>query len=412
MRIATMQQHNMGLNAILRNQAEVSKTQQQVSSGRKVLTPADDPVGATKILQMQQSMALSSQYVRNMDAADNRLKSEEAAFHTISDRIARLKELTVDAGNGSYSLPDRQADAAEIHQIQEQLVDLFNTKDAGGEYIFAGFKGSTPPFEKQPTGRYEYQGDEGQRKLSIGNSTQVATGDHGKRLFVDVEAAKNTFTSSLSPKNSGDLQINPGFVVDEEKYAEHYPTDLVITFNPESAVSPKGQNFTVRRLSDDRPIEGMENIAYSPGSNIKVAGMSINISGDPEAGDQVFMKTAPKQSITDTIFRLTDGLNRLGDNPEDSETLEILIADTLTNLTNAEASLSTVRSELGARMNIIENTRNLAADVKVVNSEILSKLQDVDHAEAVSRLSLQTYLLEAAQQSYTKISRMSLFNSM
>jgi len=63
-------------------------------------------------------------------------------------------------------------------------------------------------------------------------------------------------------------------------------------------------------------------------------------------------------------------------------------------------------------MNIIENTRNLAADVKLVNKEILSKLQDVDHAEAISRLSLQTYLLEAAQQSYTKISRMSLFNSM
>lgn len=411
MRIATMQQHNMGLNAILRNQAEVSKTQQQVSTGRKVLTPADDPVGATKILQMQQSMALSSQYVRNMDAADNRLKTEEAAFQTISDRIARLKELTIDAGNGSYTQTDRQADAAEIHQIQEQLADLFNTKDAGGEYIFAGFKGGTPPFVKQPTGRYEYQGDEGQRKISISNSTQVATGDNGKRLFVDIAAAKNTFTSSLNPKNRGDLQINPGFVVDEEKYAEHYPSDLVITFNPESAISPSGANLTVRN-AEGRVIDGMENVEYSPGSNIQVAGMSINISGQAEAGDQVFMKTAPKQSITDTIFRLTDGLNRLGDNPEDSATLKILIADTLTNLDNAEASLSSVRSELGARMNIIENTRNLAADVKVVNSEILSKLQDVDHAEAVSRLSLQTYLLEAAQQSYTKISRMSLFNSM
>lgn len=412
MRVTTMQQYNLGINAILRNQAEVSKTQQQVSSGRKVLTPADDPVGATKILQMQQSMALSDQYVRNMDAADNRLKSEEAAFQTITDRIARLKELTIDAGNGSHTITDRQADAAEIHQIQEQLADLFNTKDAGGEYIFAGFKGGTPPFVKQPTGRYEFVGDEGQRKLSISNSTQVATGDSGKDLFIDVPAAKNTFASSLNPKNKGDLQINPGFVVDEEKYAEHYPNDLIITFNPESAVSPEGGNFTVRRAADGRVIEGMENMPYSNGSNINVAGMSINISGQPEPGDQVFMKTAPKQSITDTIFRLNHGLNTLQDNPEDAETLKILIADTLTNLTNAEASLSSVRSELGARMNIIETTRNLAADVKVVNTEILSKLQDVDHAEAVSRLALQTYLLEAAQQSYTKISRLSLFNSM
>ena len=61
---------------------------------------------------------------------------------------------------------------------------------------------------------------------------------------------------------------------------------------------------------------------------------------------------------------------------------------------------------------MVENTGNLAADVKLVNQEVLSKLSDVDFAEAVSRLSLQTYLLEAAQQSYTTISRLSLFNQL
>jgi len=102
----------------------------------------------------------------------------------------------------------------------------------------------------------------------------------------------------------------------------------------------------------------------------------------------------------------------LQDNPTDSATLDILIEDTLTNLANAQTSVSEVRSQLGARLNVVENARNLSDDVRLVSQEVLSELSDVDFAEAVSRLSLQTFLLEAAQQSYTTISRLSLFNQL
>ncbi len=412
MRIATLQSFNTGLNGILDNQSSVNKTQQQVSSGRRVLTPADDPIAATKILQLQQDQALRDQYDRNMTAADNRLKLEDATLGSITDNLTRLKELTVKAGGGTLTITDRQAIAAEVYQIQEGLVDLFNTRDANGEYVFAGFKGGNAPFVKNDSGRYDYKGDEGQRFLTIGASTNVATGDNGKNLFVDVEAAKNTFTTELNPLNKGTMRVSPGFVVDEGKYSEFYPDDLIITFNPESAVTPSGPNYTVRRASDNRVVEGMNNMAYSPGSDVVVAGISITLNSDPEPGDEVLMKSSPKQSITDTIFRLTAGLNTLDDNVVDSETLDILIEDTLTNLAFAQASVSEIRSQVGARLNVVENTRNLSADVGLVNKEVLSKLSDVDFAEAVSRLSLQSFLLEAAQQSYTTISRLSLFNQL
>lgn len=412
MRIATLQSFNTGLNGILDNQSSVNKTQQQVSSGRRVLTPADDPIAATKILQLQQDQALRDQYDRNMTAADNRLKFEDATLGSITDNLTRLKELTVKAGGGTLTITDRQAIAAEVYQIQEGLVDLFNTRDANGEYVFAGFKGGDAPFVKNDSGRYDYKGDEGQRFLTIGASTNVATGDNGKNLFVDVEAAKNTFTTELNPLNKGTMRVSPGFVVDEGKYSEFYPDDLIITFNPESAVTPSGPNYTVRRASDNRVVEGMNNMAYSPGSDVVVAGISITLNSDPEPGDEVLMKSSPKQSITDTIFRLTAGLNTLDDNVVDSETLDILIEDTLTNLAFAQASVSEIRSQVGARLNVVENTRNLSADVGLVNKEVLSKLSDVDFAEAVSRLSLQSFLLEAAQQSYTTISRLSLFNQL
>ena len=412
MRIATLQTFNSGLNAILDAQSAVNKTQQQVSSGRRVLTPADDPIASTKILQLQQDLAQRDQYERNMTAAENRLNLEEATLSSVTESLTRLQELTVNAGSGSLTMTDRQAISAEIQQLENQLGSLFNTKDPNGEYIFAGFKGGTAPFQQQDNGRYEYQGDEGQRYLAIGDTTRIATGDNGKKLFTDVRAAKETFTTSANPLNLGTTQVNAGFVVDEEAYAAFYPDDLIVTFNPEAAIDPAGPNYTVRRASDNRVVDGLANSAYLPGAEIVAAGISLKISGNPEPGDEVLAKSTPKQSITDTVYRLRQGLDSLQDNPEDAATLDILIEDTLNNLSNAQTSVSEVRSQLGARLNVVENARSLSADVKLVSQEVLSELSDVDFAEAVSRLSLQTFLLEAAQQSYTTISRLSLFNQL
>lgn len=411
MRLSTLQSFNKGLNSILDNQSQVNKTQQQVSTGRRVLTPADDPIAATKILQLQQDQALRDQFGKNMTGAEGRLSLEETQLSGITDNLTRLKELTVKAGDGSQTIDDRQAIAAEIKQLLGSTVDLMNSKDAGGEYLFGGFKGGTEPFQKNESGRYDYAGDEGQRFLSIASSTTVATGDNGKNLFVDVKAADNSFTTVVSPLNQGTAIVNPGFVVDEEAYTEFYPEDLVITFNADTAISPPGSNYSIRQASDGRVVEGMEAQSYQSGGSIVVAGLVIKISGEPEPGDEFMANSSEKQSITDTIYRLMDGLNNLEDNPDDSATLNNLLADTLNNLAFAQSSISQVRSEVGARLNVIENTASLAADVDIVSKTVLSKLSDVDFAEAVSRLSLQSFLLETAQQSYAKIQNLSLFNN-
>jgi len=410
MRISTMQSFNKGLNSILDNQNQVNNTQQQVSTGRRVLTPADDPIAATKILQLQQDAALREQFGKNMTGALGRLTLEETQLAGITENLTRLKELTVKAGDGSQTIGDRQAIAAEVREILGATVDLMNSKDAGGEYLFGGFKGATEPFQKNENGRYDYAGDEGQRFLAIASSTTVATGDNGKNLFVDVESADNTFDTLLNPLNKGTAIINPGFVVDEEAYADFYPEDLVITFNADSAVTPPTANYTIRQASDGRVVEGMAAQPYSEGTDIVVAGIAIKISGEPKPGDEFLVNSSEKQGITDTIFRLMDGLNNLGDNPDDAATLNNLLEDTLNNLAFAQSSISQVRSEVGARLNVVENTESLAADVDFVSKEVLSKLSDVDFAEAVSRLSLQSFLLETAQQSYAKIQNLSLFN--
>lgn len=412
MRISTMQQFNTGLRSILDSQEGTLTTQQQISTGRRVLTPADDPVASTRILQLQQDISLREQYQSNIDGAKNRLNLEDAILEGVTENIAKVRELTVYAGDGSMTIEDRSSIAAEVEQLLYALQDLMNTKDASNTYIFAGFKGETLPFEQRPGGGVIYQGDDGERSLDISNSTSVQTNDTGKAIFVDIDSAKNTFYTRDNEKNTGTGFITNGFVTDQEKYDEFYPEDIIIQFNPDGFITPPGPNYSVLSKSDNRPIDGFDGVEYSTGTQIDVKGVNFKIAGEPDPGDSFFVISSEKQSITDTVSSLLEGLRTLQDNPTDSESLDDLLETTLLNLDAAQTSVSQVRSEIGGRLNTIDNIDDLHQDVDLVSQEVLSNLQDVDFAEAVSRLSLQSFLLEAAQQSFTQINRLSLFNTL
>ncbi len=409
MRISSLQQFNLGLYGMLDNQTSLQHTYQQITTGRKIVTPADDPVAATKILQLEQEMGLGELFDKNADAALNRLGLEHDTLKSLIDnQIARARELTVQAGNGSYPEGGRQAIATEVRQILEAVVDIMNTRDASNEYIFSGDKGTTLPFVRQPNGDYRYEGDEGQRHLFIGKSTSVATHDNGKRIFMDVKSAENSFYTDNNVTNAGTGNISTGLVIDQEKYDEFYPDDLIVTFNPEAAIDPPGPNYTVRRKSDDRVVEGIAFRGFSPGQRLEVKGLSFQISGAPEPGDQFFVESSDKQGLTTTLKRFVDGFSTFTDN--DGEQIEALVHDTLLNLDAARDSISEVVSEIGARMNTLESTKRLIQDVSIVNQETLSKVRDVDFTEAISRLQMESFLLDAAQQSYARISNLSLFN--
>ncbi|MBL0320656.1 MAG: flagellar hook-associated protein FlgL [Alphaproteobacteria bacterium] len=412
MRISTMQSFNSGLRSLLDNGMQVKNTQQQISSGRKILTPADDPVASTRILQLQQDLSLRQQYQKNITAATNRQSLEDATLNGVTENVARIRELVVSAGNGATTREDRSYIALEIDERLDALVDLMNTKDASNEYIFGGFKGDTLPFQMRAGGGYEYKGDDGQRQLTISSNTRIETGDNGKNIFVDVPAAKNSFDPYANPNNTGTGVISRGIVYDQEKYDAFYPEDIIIEFNDNAAVDPAVPNFTVKQKSDGRPIDGLKFVPYSTGETITVAGISIKLAGQPNAGDSFIVDSSPKQSLTDTVQRISEGLKSLDDNPLDSAALTNLLADTLTNLDNAQTAVSETRSKVGGRLNTLENIQGLHADVTLVSQDILSKLQDVDFAEAVSRLSLESFLLEASQQSFAKISNLSLFNQL
>lgn len=411
-RVSSYQMNTASISNILRNQAQVAKTEQQVASGKRVMTPADDPVAAARILQLDQEIELTGQYTRNIDSLKGRLELQEGNLKGAEEVMQRVRELAVQAGSGSNTQTDRQAISAEIKVRLDELLDLTNSKDATGEFLFSGFSGQTQPVEKSPGGGFSYQGDEGQRLIRISNSARVPASDNGKDIFFDVPVDKPTTNAFASNQNRGEPPgvISQSLVMDEEAFSEFAPDDAIITFNNDLDADPPGKNFTVRRRSDNSVIEGMSNVAYVPGQAFEFAGQQVRISGQPIAGDNFVVESTKKQGPLQTIEKLSQGLDRLGDGSGDTQALANLLSESIDNIDAGIENLSVYRAKIGARINTAETTKDVHEETKLISQEVRSDLADLDYAAAVSQLQMETMVLEAAQQAYAKVSGLSLFN--
>lgn len=186
MRISTQMMQRLAVGSILDRQASLSQTQQQLATGRRFLTPSEDPSGSMQVLMNNQRLSTTTQYQTNADRATSRLELEESTLAAAGNSLQRIRELTVRSQNGLLGKTERDAIATEVDQRLAELMDLANNKDGSGEYLFSGFQGNTEPFVNTGPGVYSYQGDQGQRKLQVSPTRQVPTSDPGSALFVDL----------------------------------------------------------------------------------------------------------------------------------------------------------------------------------------------------------------------------------
>lgn len=183
MRISTNTIFQSGINKISDLQSDQSRLQQQISTGKRILSPADDPVASARALEIQQALATNTQYANNRVMANNQLGLVDNTLGSVSDLLLSVQSTMVAAGNGTYSNSERSYLASELRGTLDQLIGLANTKDGTGHYLFAGFKNTAPAFVKSPTGA-TYQGDNNQQMLQVSSSRQMAISDNGQNLFL------------------------------------------------------------------------------------------------------------------------------------------------------------------------------------------------------------------------------------
>lgn len=194
-RISTALAFKLGVDAMLDQQNALADSQFKISTGKKVNTPADDPIGASRLLKLKQEEKTTNQYQENAGAADNKLAFTETALKNFNTRLFRAKELAIQAGNAALSDGDRNAVKAELSQILKDMVSIGNSK-LGSDYMFSGFKNQVEPVVQLEDGTFEYRGDEGVQFIPIGPSADVQMTDTAKGIFFDVPAADATITTT------------------------------------------------------------------------------------------------------------------------------------------------------------------------------------------------------------------------
>jgi flagellar hook-associated protein 3 FlgL len=157
MRITNSMLTSRALSDLQGNYAAMAKAQEQVSSAKRLNRPSDDPAGVQQAIKVNDTLASIAQDLRNIGTAQRTTSVQETALANAGEAMQRLKELGVEAANGTMSASDRLAIRAEVQQITEELVTLANTKN-GGEYVFSGQKTGTPPYA---SGAAPYAGDHG-----------------------------------------------------------------------------------------------------------------------------------------------------------------------------------------------------------------------------------------------------------
>ncbi len=195
MRISTNTIYQNGTSRLMDLQNDLSKLNEQIASGKKVRSPADDPVAAARILELSHAQNMNDTYTSTRNVAKTSLETYETNMTSITNVILDVQSALVSAGNGSYNDQQRQNIASELQGRLDSLVGLVNTKDAQGNYMYSGYQTGTVPYALNTgTGNIDFNGDSGTRSLQVDVQRQMAVTYSGDQLF---QANGNDLFASL-----------------------------------------------------------------------------------------------------------------------------------------------------------------------------------------------------------------------
>jgi flagellar hook-associated protein 3 FlgL len=396
MRVSTSQIFRQGVDSIQSQQAAASKTSLQMASGKRILVPSDDPAGAVQVLELRSAIETTQQYQKNALLAEARLNREESLLEGAGTNLLRVRELAVQGNNDTLSAQDRGFIAAELRQRLDELLTLANSRDANGEYIFAGTRSHTEPFAPAGAGGFSYSGDDRQRLLQISASRRVGISDSGQDVFMAIPNGNGAFVAQDDPVNTGTGIIDPGSVNDPSAYV---PDTYTISFTAPDAYEVRDSGGTL-----------VAGGVYTPGASIGFNGIQTHIKGEPQTGDVFTIAPSASQDVFSTYQNLIDALENPGGTAADKARFHNAMNRALTDLDQAQERFLDIRAGVGGRLNTLDTQREINEGAVVSLETTLSEIQDLDYAEAISRLKSQLAGLQAAQQTYIQFQRLSLFD--
>jgi len=404
LRISTSSIYESGTGQLNTLQSQIAKTQMQLSTNKRNLTAADDPIASARALEVTQSQSMNTQFGVNRSSANASLSMVDKTLSDVTGQIQDIQALIVTAGNGGYDASNRAALATELEGRLTDLIGLANTTDGTGSYLFSGYASTTQPFSQTPTGA-AYQGDQGQRTLQVGSARKMPISETGSAIFEAITTGNGRFTTAAASTNTGAGIISPGAVVDSSQLTGH---DYALKFSVTG--TPAVTTYTVTDNTTSPPTDVLANQPYTEGASISFGGMSMDVKGVPADGDSFSVKPSQKQSVFTTITDLIKTLRAPAEGSSGKAALANNLNTASSNMKNALDNVLTVQASVGSRMKELDNLDSTGDDLNIQYQTTLGDLQDLDMVKAISLFAQQQQTLQAAQMSFKTMSGLSLFN--
>ena len=183
MRVTQAGFYNQAAQQLGKQQAKVFETQAQLSSGKNILKPSDDPALATSINKLKSQIDVNQRYLTNLERMQDTLKMQESSITNAVDVIARIKELGVQGANDTYNASDRKSIAIEVGELISSLTDLGNMRGTDGAYLFSGYSQGQPPFSQSSSGVVTYTGSTDALKVMVDEGRSMQLGVPGSDVF-------------------------------------------------------------------------------------------------------------------------------------------------------------------------------------------------------------------------------------
>lgn len=399
MRITTNMVYDRNISSLNGANERLSTAYEQLMTGNKFKTAGEDPSGMSQKLALTKEIDLFKQYGVNGSLLENSLGHEETVLTALNTAMTSAQTLIQKANDSAVGYEDRQAIASELEGLQKQMFDLMNSKNSQGEYIFGGNQSKTQPFIQDASGNYVFQGDTGQRNIQVSPTVQIPANDSGFNLFEIVP------TRRTSSAGSANIQVG---VADQGHFDSFYRNN----YDPSLASNQYTVN-TIAGTPDTYEIRDgggalLQSGDYVAGNKLPFNGLELTLSLPAGGAAQNFVLDPPQNN--NILDGMSDFITALRDPNITPDTFQLKVADATAHMKNARLNVDQGLGEIGGRMNGLEQVMGSNEGLSTLNQQARAKVSEADLYEVIATLSKEDAALSATQLSFSKISKLTLFD--
>jgi flagellar hook-associated protein 3 FlgL len=409
MQISTNQFLLGSLGALLAQESSVGQLDQEIASGQTLTDATSDPTAAGEALALGGNLDRLSYDSANAAAASDQIQTGLGVLQQVGTLIDQLQQTALQGADTSTAPTTRTALVSTAQNGLQQLLQLANSQDADGRYIFAGSNSGAAPFATLANGTVAFNGDGGTNTIEVAPSLTVPVTVSGQKLFTAIPAGEYGVGVAAASGNTGTAYAevqgvtSAGAVATERAAGTQYqvafsagPAGTLNYTIASGAGNPGSRSFSA---SSGTVASGR----FSAGQDLQFGGIELAVTGTPAAGDEFTVQPAATSSLFGIVQGLITALQSGGSN---SQGIENAIA----NLNGAQSTILSAQAGLSANLAEVEGIQNQDSTTSTNDQTQLASLQSANLPQVLANYSEGVTALQAAEVAFAKIQNLSLFS--